>query len=404
MPTRPLRLILAAAALLAALIAAPFNAAAAPPLPTNIDPALLKAALQDKTGSLRFIVELRAQADLANIQVTPATSPQTARATRTAAVVDALRQTAASSQAPLLAELAAGVSAGRVGSYQSLWIVNAVAVEADRDTLLAVAARPEVRFVRLDHWRHWVSDAPAADATIGEAGWNIARVRADAVWSALGLDGTGVVVANIDTGVDWLHPALASAYRGYHAGGLAVHTGNWHDATDSGYLYPADAMGHGTHTMGTMVGAGGIGVAPGARWIAVKAFNNQGAGYDSWLHAAFQWVLAPNGDPTLAPDVVNNSWGSDDPSDQTFGPDAAALTAAGIVAVFSAGNNGPSVGSVGSPASLPGVFGVGALDATDLAASAPARRAAPTRTGRAPAWRPPMPPGLPRCCSRRHPG
>ena len=75
-------------------------------------------------------------------------------------------------------------------------------------------------------------------------------------------------------------------------------------------------MGHGTHTMGTMVGAGGIGVAPGAKWIAVKAFDNQGSGYDSWLHAAFQWVLAPDGDPALAPDVVNNSWGSNNPSDR----------------------------------------------------------------------------------------
>ena len=222
MPARPLHLILAAAALMAALLAAPFAAAAAPPLPGNIDPALLKAALEDKTGSLRFIVEIRAQADLANLAIASGAGTQNQRAARGAAVVDALRQTATASQAPLLADLAAGLSAGRVRSYESLWVVNAVAVEADRDTLLAMAARPEVRFVRLDRWRQWVTDLPATDAeagvAAGDVGWNIARVRADAVWAALGIDGTGVVVANIDTGVDWLHPALAAAYRGYHAG------------------------------------------------------------------------------------------------------------------------------------------------------------------------------------------
>ena len=159
MPVRPLRLILAAVALLAALAAAPFTAAAAPPLPSNIDPALLKAAIQDKTGSLRFIVELRAQADLAALQMAPGAGTQTAKAARVA-VVDALRRTADASQTALLAELAAGLSAGRVISYDPLWVVNAVAVEADRDTLLAVAARPEVRFVRLDRWRQWVTDTP----------------------------------------------------------------------------------------------------------------------------------------------------------------------------------------------------------------------------------------------------
>ncbi len=368
--TRPLRLILCVAALLAALAAAPFTATAAPPLPGNVDPTLLKAALQDKTGSLRFVVELRAQADLLSLQVAASSSPggQAARQARTAAVVSALRRTAADSQAPLLVELEAGRTAGRVRSYESLWIVNAVAVEADRDTLLAVAARPEVRFVRLDRWRQWVTDVPGDDATASDVGWNIAKVRADVVWGALGIDGTGVVVANVDTGVDWLHPALAASYRGYHAGLPAVHTGNWHDASDSGYLYPADAMGHGTHTMGTMAGAGGIGVAPGARWIAVKAFNNTGAGYDSWLHAAYQWILAPDGDPALSPDVVNNSWGNDNAAITTFSADTDALTAAGIVSMFSAGNNGPGAGSVTSPASLPGVFSVGAVDSSDLVA------------------------------------
>ncbi|KPC67319.1 hypothetical protein ADL26_20970, partial [Thermoactinomyces vulgaris] len=75
---------------------------------------------------------------------------------------------------------------------------------------------------------------------------------------------------------------------------------------------PCDDDGHGTHTMGTMVGSEGIGVAPGAEWIAVN-----GCCPDiETLILAGQWLAAPtdsegrNPDPLKAPHVVNNSWGS----------------------------------------------------------------------------------------------
>ena len=360
-------------------LATPQPLRAAPPTPTlppaNIEPALLKAAIQAKGSPVRFIVHLAAQADLATAAAAPpppGLGAATARQARVASVVSALRETASRTQVALLRDLSNRQAAGQVQRYASLWVTNAVAVTADSDTLFAVASRPEVRLVTLDRWRQWVA-SPSADraatqtpATTVE--WNIQRIRADMAWAALGLDGSGVVVANVDTGVDWQHPALQSQYRGYDPHGPASHAGNWYDATDDGYLYPADAHGHGTHTMGTMVGAGGIGVAPGARWIAAKAFDSSGYAYDSWIHAAFQWILAPAGDPGRAPDVVNNSWGSDNPYDETFAPDLQALAAAGIFTVFSNGNQGPLPATVTSPASLPGVFSVGAIDAQDLAA------------------------------------
>ena len=87
--------------------------------------------------------------------------------------------------------------------------------------------------------------------------------------------------------------------------------------------------------MGTLVGseegAPPIGVAPGAKWIAVKVFNDAGEATDEWIHKGFQWCLAPTGldglnpDPHRAPDVVSNSWGDDDGSDQTFAQDLRAL-------------------------------------------------------------------------------
>nr|HID13514.1 hypothetical protein [Anaerolineae bacterium] len=207
--------------------------------------------------------------------------------------------------------------------------------------------------------------------------WNIARVRADQVWNALHISGTGAVVAGMDTGVDWLHPALQANYRGYNPHGPANHVGNWYDATDGGALYPVDGHGHGSHTLGAIVGQEGIGVAPGARWIAVKVLNNQGYGYDSWIHQGFQWLLAPGGDPAKAPDVVNCSWGNDNGYLTTFQPDLQALRTAGIFAVFANGNAGPGEGTVGSPASLPEAFAVGASDFDDEVASFSSRGPSP---------------------------
>jgi hypothetical protein len=337
-------------------------------------------------GKVAFLVHLKEKAPLEAVPLA-GLSVQTRRQM----VVTTLQSTAESSQAGLRAYLSQQEAQGRVVSHTPYWIFNGLAVTSDRETLLELAARPEVKLIRADHKRYLEDEGDG----IGDDGssfipyplspapfpveWNIARIRADLVWNALDIDGSGVVAANMDTGVDSQHPALLTKYRNYSPQGLHVHPGNWFCATDEGYSYPGDGHGHGTHTMGTIVGDGGIGVAPGARWIAVKVFHNQGYTYDSWIHAGFQWLLDPDGDPATndAPDVVNNSWGSDYGADQTFLPDVQALRAANILPVFSAGNAGPYRGTVGSPASFSESFAVGATDTDDLIASFSSRGPSP---------------------------
>jgi uncharacterized repeat protein (TIGR01451 family) len=343
-----------------------------------IEPELLRALLQVESGEvLRVIVCLREQADL-KAAVHGALSASEARLR----VVSALQAHAARSQAPLRAYLEGAQAAGLVESYTPFWIFNGIAVRARPSVVRALAAQPTVTAVRLDHWRQWISaeipelktptpnqraadDQSATRNLQSSTAWGVARIRADQVWASLGISGTGVVVAGMDTGVDWLHPALQASYRGYHAHGPANHTYSWYDATGGGARYPVDGHGHGTHTLGTVVGRGGVGVAPGARWIAAKVLSNQGYGYDSWIHEGFQWLLAPGGDPAKAPDAVNCSWSNDNGYLTTFQADLRALQAAGVFAVFSNGNNGPGGGTVGSPASLPEAFAVGATDADD---------------------------------------
>jgi uncharacterized repeat protein (TIGR01451 family) len=344
--------------------------------PRRLHPTLLRA-LSDADASARLpvIVEWRRDPGLAARTATASDRP-----TRRQQVVTALQADAAQHAASLRSFLEDATTQGLADGMRMFWASPIIALRARPELIAALSARADVVQVRpdaplfLEPPRYRQADSPTGPATLP---WNLTMIDAGLASDALGLDGRGVVVANLDTGVDWQHPALIRQYRGYNPKGPAVHAGNWYVATNEPYMYPGDGHGHGTHTMGTILGDDGAGhrpgVAPGARWIAVKLFTNDGVTYESWIHDAFQWILAPAGDPMLAPDIVNNSWGSDVGGDDRFRADVAAWRAAGILPVFSAGNNGPRAGSIGSPASYPEALAVGAIDSERAVATFSAR-------------------------------
>jgi len=216
-------------------------------------------------------------------------------------------------------------------------------------------------------------DAKTPKSGIANVEWNIERVGAPAVWD-MGIDGTGVVVASIDTGAQFDHPGLAANYRGYDAAtGEVDHTYSFYDAVN-GQEAAYDDHGHGTHVTGTMVGAepdgsNQVGVAPGAQWIAVKGLNAAGGGSDANLIAGAEWLLAPGGDITKAPDVVNNSWGGGPGMDEWYRDVVIAWRTAGIFPEFSAGNGTPTPGSVAAPSNYPESFATGATDINDALAN-----------------------------------
>jgi subtilisin family serine protease len=211
---------------------------------------------------------------------------------------------------------------------------------------------------------------------------NLRWVHADDVWG-LGYSGQGVVVAGADTGYEWDHPALRAQYRGWD-GTSVVHDFNWHDAIHSGggscgpdSPQPCDDHSHGTHTMGTIVGDDGggnqIGMAPGAEWIGCRNMD-RGYGTPATYIECFEFFLAPyalgatpgQGDPTLAPHVVNNSWScpaSEGCDASTLEAAVEALRQAGIMVVASATNRGPACATIADPPALyQSSFTVGALD------------------------------------------
>ena len=280
-----------------------------------------------------------------------------------ASMLWALRNQADSSQAAAV-ELLKGKGAK---DLIQLWSINALAATASPEAIQALADLSEVDSIKLDGTLAAPSPQPAAAAT---PEWNLDSIRATELWNA-GFDGSGTVVANMDTGVDANHPDLEPSYRGG--------SNSWFDPNNQ-HSTPYDKTGHGTQTMSLMVGgdSGGtsIGVSPGAQWIAVKIFNDAGEASLSSIHQGFQWLLDPDGNPGTndIPDVVNNSWGFPNLVDQCyteFSGDIDVLKAAGIAVVFSGGNQG-SLGSV-SPGDNPGSFAVGAVDSSSNVASTSSR-------------------------------
>lgn len=346
----------------------------------RVDPWIAGRLASAPLERVPVLVELAARADLSGIHGT--------KERKGTEVYRRLTATAARAQEPLLARLRElGVP------YRSFWVADVVALEADAALVDELATREDVARivgnspVRVPELRVEPSDATSSPEAIE---WNVSKINADDVW-AMGFRGQSAVVAGEDTGYYWQHGALQAKYRGWN-GISADHNHNWHDSIHSGggscganSLVPCDDHGHGTHTMGTMVGDDGgsnqVGVAPGAKWIGCRNMN-VGDGTPETYIECFQFFLAPtdlagqNADPTLAPDSINNSWGCP-PSEgcntgnfATMDAVVQNLRAAGIAVVASAGNSGSSCSTVTDPAAIfDASITVGSTTSSDVASS-----------------------------------
>ena len=297
-------------------------------------------------------------------------------------IISTLKEATQRSQPSLTNYLDIGKLDGTVKGYTPYWIMNLLVVSATKAELEKIVLRGDVEAIEGNFDATLienVGEAYMGSPTLGIGVTSSLRaINADRVWHELGITGSGTLVANLDTGVDGAHPALTSRWRGNWYPWQEC----WRDALGTGTQYPVDNNGHGTHTMGTMCGAGHatgdtVGVAFEALWIADNSIN-QGVSpeFDNDVLGAFQWFTDPDGNPSTTddvPDVLQNSWGID----SRFGYDYTDCDyrwqeaienceAAGVVVTFSAGNEGPYPQTNRSPANICNTttvnFSVGAVD------------------------------------------
>lgn len=273
-------------------------------------------------------------------------------------VVLALQGVAGATQGPVSDALLAGLADGSVQDFHAYWIRNAFQVKATKAKLQELGARADVDIVYYNYEIELIEPVPVLEDPDGgdqhpeapEIG--LTAIRAPEVW-AIGIDGTGVLVSNMDTGVDGNHRALKDRWAGVADSRYSGHP-EWAFFDPFGnQTFPYDQNGHGTHTMGTVTGGppgDQIGVAPGALWIAAAPID-RGGGIPRTVSDAllsFEWLADPDGNPNTNFDVPatnSNSWGVTTghgypPCDTTFWSAVDACEAAGVFVTFSAGNEG----------------------------------------------------------------
>ena len=279
------------------------------------------------------------------------------------------RQALQDEQADLLAEVLALDPNARILGQTQL-VLNAVFVEVDRSALDALAGNPAVqRIVPVANYELDLSETvPYIGAT---------AVQAD------GVDGSGVSVAVLDSGIDYYHAALGGSGNpaDYAAddpniiepgtfptakvvGGYDFVGSLWPAAPEAFDPDPLDdgpAAGHGTHVAHIIGGAGSV--APGADLYGVKVCSSISSSCSGLaLIMGMEFSVDPDmdGDPSDAVDIINMSLGSS--YGQAFDDDLSAAvdnaTALGVLTVSSAGNGSNKPYVNGTPSSAPTALSV----------------------------------------------
>ncbi len=319
-------------------------------------------------GTANFFVKMAVEADLSAAYGMDWDA-------RGAYVWKALNEVAQATQAPVLDYCR------RHGlTCRSFLTTNAVLVRAGTaDQAQDLARLPGVAYLRLERILQIpdpVAGAPGVNGFVSSSAaptattdWGITDTKADQVW-ALGVRGQGIKVANIDTGVQYNHPAL---FPNYGCQATPTDPSCWYDPSNTCGGSVCDNSGHGTHTMGTMAAKDDAGLtyiagmAPDATWIACKGCESSSCSEGS-LNACADWTLAPGGNTANRPAVVNNSWGGGS-GDTWYLAKVQAWRAAGVFPAFSAGNSGPSCSTSNSPGDYQESFASAAHDSSRTIAS-----------------------------------
>lgn len=277
-----------------------------------------------------------------------------------------------------------GMLNGEVQEVQPFWSVNGFGCLATDEAILLLQARRDVALVYSDERRRMLPEDEASHPVEArDNAWHVDKLNAPAVWNyngSTGYTGNGVIVALLDTGVNYNHVDIAGSM--WDGGAEFPHHG--YDVINHDND-PMDDYMHGTHCAGIVAGQGNAGIqtgiAPGAKIMAIKIMDETGYGGDAQIIEGIEFALAHGAD------ILSCSFG-----DPETGPYALyrqlyeTVLDAGVVAAVAAGNVGdmlytyPRPFNVGAPGNCPppwfhpdqtlhgghtAVVCVGAVDASD---------------------------------------
>ncbi|PHF12179.1 peptidase S8 [Bacillus wiedmannii] len=230
-------------------------------------------------------------------------------------------------------------------TYSTLFSGFSISIPGDQ--VAALASLPEVKAVypNLTYKLHETAKSATKEEAPNIGGPTIGAPEAWNLKDPSGkpLDGKGMKVAIIDSGVDYTHPDLQANYIGGY------------DTVDEDND-PMDGNVHGTHVAGIIAGNGKIkGVAPNASILAYRVMNDGGTGTTDDIIQGIERAIQDGAD------VLNLSLGQDlNVPDQPVTMTLERAAKLGVTAVVSNGNDGPKPWSVDAPGNASSVISVGA--------------------------------------------
>ena len=336
----------------------------------KIDPELQEQMRQSRDASetFRVIVEMTEQYDNPNLERSTATMT---RAERRDFVVNELKLFSEGSQADVVGFLTEKSARNQVNVLHRFWIFNGLCCEATAECIGELSMRNDVRYlskpvemVNTDPLIEGQKDGGIPPQTGIQ--WHVSKVRANDVWNypnTSGFTGAGVLVAVIDSGLNYNHDDISSNL--WDGGNLYQHHGWDFYNNDDNPIDVTTTDGHGTHVAGIVAGNGTMyqtGVAPGATIMALKVFgdhhdsNSNPEGPDTdMLCQAVQFAVEHGADVMNLSVGTSNGVGGYAVLRDSF---VNAMNA-GVVATVSAGNNGhklnnlPVPYNVGAPGNCP---------------------------------------------------
>ena len=322
-----------------------------------LDP-LLNQEMNRRSDDERIEVVVLMKAQYDRLQLSRRADFIPTKAERRDFVVNELKTFTEASQHDLKRVLAEMESHGMVSSVRSLWSANTLYFEATKTAILDLAERTDIEIITLNTQHQWIAEGetPKPASATRETTPNITKVKADQVWE-LGYTGAGVVVAVVDSGVNYNHLDLADHL--WDGGEEFPHHG--YDIVNNDND-PMDDKGHGTHCAGTVLGDGTAGsltgIAPEATLMCVKSIRGDGFGGAVNIAGGMEWSVEHGCDLiSMSLGMVNAGVADKEILRRT----CEAVLDAGIVAMVCAGNEGnaflqmtyPVPNNVRVPASCP---------------------------------------------------
>lgn len=275
-------------------------------------------------------------------------------------MVEELRLFSEEKQQEVLSFLRAEKSGERVTNIRTYWLSNAISCTATRDVIYMLAEHPDIEIIGYDEWQRMIPEENMQDykSTNQRDGNlditdNIKMVNADKVWD-LGYTGKGVIVAVIDSGVNYNHADLKDHLWD---GGAEYPNHGWNVVDNNND--PMDGTGHGTHCAGTICGDGTSGVqtgmAPDATLMCIKALDNYGFGSASTFNAGMEFAIEHHADILSMSMGIMNASAADKTWLRNTCVNALEL---GVIASVAAGNDGnmmmaPVPNNVRTPGNCP---------------------------------------------------